>query len=306
MAGATGVRLECPRCGRPVPAWQLVHARCFLYRVRAIVWMLAAAVAVPGGLYGFRWGSVHYERWKAAAPIVAEVPVAPVAEGLKLELAPPVAVAAAPPVVQATPAPPRPPAAAGSADAPEIRIGDRWVLRSDDLNNPKWSNVTERRVLQASSSELVVTSRNMQSNYTRTLVFSPSWNLIQSREPDGRGYDYAPPLKYFDFPLYPGKKWESEIQESPAGGQPVRTHHLSAVVEGWEDVTVPAGTFRSLKVVLRVKAIEGGVVTRDSEDVSWYASNAKRSVKTAESSLNHATGLRTMRAVSLVEFAVSP
>lgn len=73
MTGAIGMRLECPRCGRPVPAWQPVHAQCFLYRVRAVVWMLAAAVAVPSGLYGFRWASVQYERWKAATPVVAEV-----------------------------------------------------------------------------------------------------------------------------------------------------------------------------------------------------------------------------------------
>ena len=306
MTGAIGMRLECPRCGRPVPAWQPVHAQCFVYRVRAVVWMLAAVVAAPGVLYGFQWGRVHYERWKSAAPVVAKVSAAPVAQGLKLKLAAPAAVAAAPTVVRATPALPPPPPTSTSADIPEVRIGDRWILRSDDLNNPKWSNVTERRVLQASSSELVVTSRNTQSNYTRTLVFSPSWNLIRSREPDGRGYDYTPPLKYFDFPLYPGKKWESEIQESPAGGQPLRTHHLSAIVEGWEDVTVPAGTFRSLKVVLRVKATEGAIVMRDSEDVSWYAPNAKRSVKTAESSLNHATGLRTTRTVSLIEFSASP
>ena len=152
---------------------------------------------------------------------------------------------------------------------------------------------------------MVVTSRNTKSNFTRTLIFTPTWNLIKSREPDGKGYDYSPPLKYFDFPLFPGKRWTAEVAEMQAGGQPTKTHKMAAVVEGWEDITVPAGTFRALKVVLRVKALEESGVTRDSEDVSWYAPKVKRSVKTVETSVNHSSGLRTMRTVTLIEVAVS-
>ena len=68
---------------------------------------------------------------------------------------------------------------------------------------------------------------------------------------------------------------------------------------------MPAGTFRALKIVLRVKALEESGVTRDSEDISWYVPKVKRSVKTVETSVNHSSGLRTMRAVTLIELAVS-
>ena len=66
MTGATATRLECPRCGGSVPSWQPLHVRCFIYRVRAVVWVLAAAVVFPAALYGFRFASVVYERSRAS------------------------------------------------------------------------------------------------------------------------------------------------------------------------------------------------------------------------------------------------
>ena len=62
MTGATATRLECPRCGGSVPSWQPLHVRCFVYRVRAVVWVLAVAVVLPVAVYGFRFASVVYER----------------------------------------------------------------------------------------------------------------------------------------------------------------------------------------------------------------------------------------------------
>ena len=320
MTGATATRLECPRCGGSVPSWQPLHVRCFVYRVRAVVWVLAAAVVLPVAVYGFRFVSVVYERSRvnvAAAGTPADqqsfTTVSPPDTTRSAETVEPrdpvqrkpspTVMATRPP--EAGPPPPTLKSTVEGAREPRVQVGDRWVLRSDDLNNPKWSNVTERKVLQATESQLVVSSRNTQSNYTRTLVFTPTWNLIKSREPDGKGYDYSPPLKYFDFPLFPGKKWAAEVQEARAGGQPTRKHQMAAVVEGWEDVTVPAGTFRALKIVLRIKALEESVVTRDSEDVSWYVPKVKRSVKTVETSVNHSSGLRTMRTVTLIDVAVS-
>lgn len=188
---------------------------------------------------------------------------------------------------------------------PGVKVGDRWLLRSDDLNNPKWSNVTERTVVSALDAQLIVTSRNTRSNYTRKLVFSPDWNLLQTREPDGRGFDYSPPLKYFDFPLFPGKTWGADIEEISVDQKTRRRHQLSATVDGWEEVTVPAGTFKALKITLKVRASEGSAVTRESTDVSWYAPKAKRSIKTEETSVNVTTGERTNRQISLMEFAVT-
>lgn len=283
------------------------------------MWILAASVAIPGGVYAFRVASMAYDSSRAAdlhartpayeqpaminrpAPTRSAEFSAP--EGSAQQSPSPARIMVRP--TEPRPVPLSPKGREEAALEPRVQIGDRWVLRSEDMNNPKWSNTTERKVLQTSETQMVVSSRNTQSNYTRTLVFTPSWNLMQSREPDGKGYDYSPPLKYFDFPLFSGKKWTAEVEEMPIGGRPIRMHQMSAVVEGWEDVTVPAGTFRALKIVLRVKALEESVVTRNSEDVSWYVPKVKRSVKTVETSINLSSGLRTMRTVTLIDFAVS-
>lgn len=319
MTGKTGAILECPRCGESIPSWQPVHLGCFIYRIRVVAWILAASVAIPGSIYAFRMVGMTYDSFRAVvlhirtpgeeqpvminrpAPTRSAVISAP--EGSAHQSLSPTKIAVRP--TEPRPGSLTPTGGEEAALEPRAKIGDRWVLRSEDMNNPKWSNTTERKVLQASETQVVVSSRNTHSNYTRTLVFTPSWNLIQSREPDGKGYDYSPPLKYFDFPLFPGKKWVAEVEEKPADGRPTRMHQLSAVVEGWEDITVPAGTFRALKIALQVKALEESVVTRSSEDVSWYAPKVKRSVKTVETSVNHLSDLRTMRTVTLIDFAVS-
>ena len=75
-------------------------------------------------------------------------------------------------------------------------------------------------------------------------------------------------------------------------------------MEAWETVQVPAGTFNALKVVLTDDISKDGVVVQQGQDVSWYAPDVRRTVKTEETSFDPATGERRRRTISLVEYSL--
>jgi hypothetical protein len=87
---------------------------------------------------------------------------------------------------------------------------------------------------------------------------------------------YTPSHPSYPWPLSAGMSWEESYrQERPADG---RTWEMARVytVEGEETVTVPAGTFRSLKITWRNKN------SRTVMQELWYAPDVKQSVKIRE------------------------
>ena len=84
---------------------------------------------------------------------------------------------------------------------------------------------------------------------------------------------YTPSRLSFPWPLSSGQSWEESYrQERPADG---RTWELAGIytVEGEETVTVPAGTFRCLKITWRHRSSKAVM------QEMWYAPDVKQSVK---------------------------
>src|SRR5262249_49431913 len=114
---------------------------------------------------------------------------------------------------------------------------------------------TERKVIAIDEGKITVAAKNVKSKTgkARLLQFTSEGNLLSSRNPDGSGFDYSPPLQYFAFPLYPGKTWQQTSRETNIQTGAVREHTLSATVGDWEDIAVPVGTFRALKITLQTE-----------------------------------------------------
>ena len=130
--------------------------------------------------------------------------------------------------------------------------------------------------------QITVAAKNVQNKTgkARTLQFTPEWNLISSRNPDGSGFEYSPPLQYFAFHLYPGKTWQQKSRETNLQTGAVREHTLSATVGDWEDISVPAGTFRALKITLQTELLDRSTgETSTGTDISWYAPDMHRRVR---------------------------
>lgn len=169
----------------------------------------------------------------------------------------------------------------GQVGPPPIRVGDTYVYASEDPDGSA-ASLTTRRTVTAIAPNVVLSSLSLDSKNAkpRTLRFDRQWNLLASRSPNGSGRDYSPPLKYYDFPLFPGKTWQQTTTETDIRSGAVRTHTVAGVVEGWDVVTVPAGTFRAIKVSLRTELYDpSSGESIPGTDVSWYVPEVKRSVK---------------------------
>ncbi len=190
---------------------------------------------------------------------------------------------------------------------PELRIGDTFILESIDKEHPENSHKTRRTVVSvaANSFDLAVVKLNSKTGKTRLLTFDNAWNLVAARNPDHSGYVYTPPLQYFEFPLIPGKTWQRFSTETDIRTGTRREHKLIGKVGDWEEITVPAGTFRALKVSL--ETVLYNPITRQKTfgtDVSWYCPEVRRSVK-SETSLTNVEGKVEYSGLQLLDYTLS-
>jgi hypothetical protein len=176
-----------------------------------------------------------------------------------------------------------------SVPIPNTKVGDTYIIEYRYPDSLKSSYSLERKVVAVDERYITVATKNVKSKTgkARTLQFTSEWNLLSSRNPDGSGFDYSPPLQYFAFPLYPGKTWQQRSRETNIKTGAVREHTLSATVGDWEDIAVPAGTFRALKITLQTELHDPstGEISIGT-DTSWYAPDMRRSVKSDMTSQN--------------------
>ena len=192
------------------------------------------------------------------------------------------------------------------ADAPVMREGDTYVVESVFPGNSKLNNTTERRVVSVSQNEFLLESRNMKSGYSRTITYTSHWNVMRAYGRNGEGFDYSPQIKYFDFPLSPGKSWQETSVERNSKTGATREHAISGRVGDWETVTVTAGTFRAIKVSLKdeVRDLATGRLVTKSEDVSWYSPDIKRSVKSEIRSVDVAEGTEQTQSIQVLRYSL--
>jgi len=168
---------------------------------------------------------------------------------------------------------------------PRLAIGNSFTLRSSNTLEKPSEYTIERTIVDITPSSIRVVSKNIKSGYTRTLEFTPEWNLISSRDSNGQGSNFTPPLKYYDFPLYPGKEWTQTSTEKRTNSNDNRTHKLTAHVAGVEEVVVSAGKFQTIKIVTQTELFDPETgKTTSGNDTSWYSFEVGRSVKTVMTS----------------------
>lgn len=196
-----------------------------------------------------------------------------------------------------------PAAATRQATAPALSVGDSWVTDVVDHQDARLNYRSERIVQSIDGGRVVTSVRTLKNNYTRTIEYDGQWGLLATRLANGATTTYAPALPYLQFPVSPGQRWQARIAETRADGTQ-RVHEVRAVVEEWETVSVPAGQFDALRIVLNDDISEGGVLVSQGQDVSWYVPEVRRSVKTEETSLTPNTGERRRRTIELVGYTL--
>ena len=134
--------------------------------------------------------------------------------------------------------------------APTYRVGDRWVYKAQDgfLSPVIWDEVREVAAVGANGITIRVTQRGPGVDNQRTEELTAPGLVRRGAVFDAETRDFATPLVRYRFPLTPGESWRGFVtnfnQSTRKAGQ--FSHWVS--VQGWGQVTTPAGTFDALRL----------------------------------------------------------
>jgi hypothetical protein len=149
------------------------------------------------------------------------------------------------------------------ADFFPLRVGDSWNYRNTSGDSQYSLKVLSEGKLEDGSGLYEV--ELLAGVKVRKLFSKPHGFVLLHREgyPEHEGLEakYEPPKQYLQNPLVPGAKWEWQ------GRDYTETEVTeSSQVIGFENVSVPAGKFRAMKVVSKVT---GGAAVMNK--TYWYA-----------------------------------
>ncbi len=134
-----------------------------------------------------------------------------------------------------------------SIPAPELKVGDAWVVeRTIQKGQAGFSRARQELGIERLNADSMVVAIKAEGAPTapQEHIIGRDWSLRLMV--DGRQTATAQPLS---FPLKVGESWTGDWTDPRHQGNQVSAHfHRSYKVVGWEDVTVPAGTFHALKI----------------------------------------------------------
>ena len=173
-----------------------------------------------------------------------------------------------------------PAAGSGQGDEPvpkpEVRVGDSWTYRGKGLLSPD-VDVYETRVTHVDDKSIQVVSTRKSDGHEVDSIWTTAWNAVVSYT----GFAYKPETGFFVFPLKIGSKHTAEYDLTNLRNRLVQSRaELTVTVVGWEEIVVPAGKFRAVKVTGEaiIRPVSGfGIVTQ--RVTFWYVPEVERWVK---------------------------
>lgn len=166
-----------------------------------------------------------------------------------------------------------------AAIAPVLKAGQQWAYRRVDLWRKEETERFRQELAFEEAGRWMVrwTILNSDDPVRRGSVTGELMDPASQSYADSRVTGSAEPLR---FPLAPGKSWSFEYSFRGQSGRQTKVIQ-AAMVKGWETVSVPAGSFRALRVEHdgRYTASEGGYSWSGTiRETYWYAPAARRVV----------------------------
>src|SRR5689334_24599323 len=140
--------------------------------------------------------------------------------------------------------------AAAQTDAPiprpSVKPGDSWGYRRTDYLTGQHSGRIQMEVTFANDRVIQLVQRNANKEDDIDVTMTSEWNQINS----GNTGVFNPHNGILKFPLRTGDSWTSKYDvKFPREGDYEVKHDRKVRAVGWENIEVPAGKFRALKVV---------------------------------------------------------
>ena len=156
----------------------------------------------------------------------------------------------------------------GSTERPTLKPGSEWVYKIDNSkrDRPGPASELKRVVKDVGASEYTIELTTPSGS--RTAAMSLDLNpFSEGMTAAGRASGALP---YFAFPLTPGKTYDGSLTyPSPFGNVAIKVDMNTRVLD-WEEVSVPAGKFRALKIEANGKSV-GGPINGTRKVTLWYA-----------------------------------
>jgi len=151
---------------------------------------------------------------------------------------------------------------------PVLVMGSNFTYQDTNLSNGKICTVImtvkEKKQFERKPAYWIQVNREKDRYFD---IYDMNLNWIGSSE-DGKELESAEPcIRVFNWPLKVGKEWSSDYisRQGSEGFHPSRSK-ISVKIRTYEDVTVPAGTFKTLKI-------------QAGEEAFWYAPSIGWAVK---------------------------
>jgi hypothetical protein len=211
---------------------------------------------------------------------------------------------------------------AASVDTPALKAGDTWAYtQTIETGTQGWVRKDEQISVERVTSDSVMIALKLSGSDQPPVEELRGLDWSRSTDINGKQQVVSQPMA---FPLSEGKKWDmSYTQEHPDALHTSQTVHCKYVATGWEDIQVPAGKYKALKiegdgewsavlaphagVSAQGLAVPGGTATfTQSQRVAprtisgrfywayWYVPALKRYVKSVEETYS-TTGVRSKR-----------
>lgn len=169
---------------------------------------------------------------------------------------------------------------AAQADAPvarpDVKVGDRWTYQRMDYETNRARGKYEMRVVFAERGVIQVVSTQRGKEGEVDTTYTSEWNAVTIP-----GRVFNPHTGWFRFPLRVGATYNVAFEVIlPKKGANSRNERQVRVV-GWEEVVVPAGKFRALKVISEghYQRLDNTFLSGTSRNVISYVPEIRRWAK---------------------------
>ncbi|OIQ89076.1 hypothetical protein GALL_290210 [mine drainage metagenome] len=174
----------------------------------------------------------------------------------------------------------------GKLPKPDIRVGDEWLFLTRTLDDSDAKDagllMRSRVVAMLDAGQIQIEVKNGDAADTPWLknIYSDQFDLLSREMVPGEAITYTPAFPQFRFPMSPGEAWAQTITQSQPEWELHAQIGVDVTVEAEDIVQVPAGTFKTLRLLGRYTTPNAMVTTH-----YWYAPAAGRAVKGIEDTL---------------------
>ncbi len=191
-------------------------------------------------------------------------------------------------------------------ERPAVKAGDSWTYRSTDGWNGKVLSTSTLEVTTVGA-VIELLSKSKSGAVLSTITETPDTNTVSRVPTKGNTVQYSPDSGRIVFPLSVGKTWA--VKNSFALGEVRRgSEELTATVDGWEEITTPAGKFSALKLTWSgyYRSSNGSQSGTGKLEVTlWYSPVVKRSVKSIYKEYDWNGQLITWAVSELLSYSVN-